>query len=178
MPIIGNMLKTSSNKSAHNAVLERVLCCSTDDNEVSFVTEDVIKSGKYKTIITSVHGSRTEKGKEAVDIVYDFIDASGSVVTAKERHVVDGYIFERLYTYWIKSGLLPNGSTISDLVGICEELDVTYIRKGGLGSLQNRQPYTGSINGQTSTKGSFSTEKAEEMSDDDTEFDVFLTDDD
>ena len=130
----------TKNRPDKTNVMDRALKRSTVQTTVPFITQDTVPAGKYVTRITSVSDSKTTAGKDAIDITYELVDSSGKAVVAKERHPADGYLFQKLVDHWIDCQLIPDGANPSDLVGIEEEAEVTYVYEGALGNLQNRRP--------------------------------------
>lgn len=132
-----NKNKTNNERSVLNTVIHR----TTAQKDVPFVKEDVVPAGRYRAEIVGVFDARTEKGKEAIDVVYSLANADGFSVRAKERYVMGGYRLEQLCEHWLTSGLLTEGTTYGDILGIVESVTVSYARKDALGTLQDRRPW-------------------------------------
>ena len=130
----------TKNRPTKTNVMDRALKRSTVQTTVPFITQDTVPAGRYLARITAVSDSKTTAGKAAFDLTYELVDANGKAVVAKERHPADGYLFQKLVDHWIDCQLIPDGANPSDLVGIEEEAEVTYVYEGALGNLQNRRP--------------------------------------
>lgn len=140
MPIMNTRKPNTNKKTATSSVLDRVLSHSQTNEEIPYIVEDVLPAGRYCIKIIAVHETKTEKGKVAVDVVYRVTDAKEKVVKVKERYAVESYSFEKFVDYLFDAGLLSGEPTIAQLVGICEEAEATYERKGKIGRFKNRRP--------------------------------------
>ena len=133
-----NSRKTAS--VAQDSVLNTRIRRSAAQKSVPFITEDRIPEGLYNTKVVGVYEATNSKGKEAIDIVYDFVDAAGTRRQAKERLNLESFTLENLVEHWVDVGQLDEESTYSDIAGLCESVKVIYKRPGGLGTLQERKP--------------------------------------
>lgn len=122
------------------SILNRTLTRSKVQTQAPFLKEKVVPAGTYTATIVSVSESVTQGGDEAIDVAYKLLDTNGRTFEAKERLVWDSHPYNLLVNHLIDTGLLIEGAAISDVVGICEEVTVSYPYKGAFGSFQNRQP--------------------------------------
>lgn len=163
MSIAGNNAKRPL--GAGRSVLNKVIRRSAITKDTPFVTEEVIPAGTYHTVVSAVMEAKTQKKKDAIDVVYTFSNDEGVAVIAKERFVLDGFRWEELVDHYFDCDLLTGDCVIADIKGIEEYVTVTYPRKGALGTLRNRQPCKNK---------SVSAPPAMAVIDDDSEFDDFL----
>ena len=140
MPISTDRLKHQAKKSTTNSVLSRKLVHSSKAAKVPFVKQSVVPAGTYTARITVVKEAQTTAGEDAIDIIYNFTNANGKVVAAKERFPIDGYVLTKLTTHWFNNSLLPDDATYSDIVSIEETVDISYVNPSSLGNLHNRRP--------------------------------------
>ena len=180
------MNSRTKNRPAKTNVMDRALKRSTIQATVPFITQDAVPAGKYVTRITAVSNSKTTAGKDAYDLTYELVDANGKAVVAKERHPADGYLFQKLVDHWIDCQFISDGANPSDLVGIEEEAEVTYVYAGALGNLQKRKPCKHAASKSAPPKKASSPpvedvdegESEEDLEEDLDEFDDFLEEDD
>lgn len=185
MPISTDRLKHQAKKSTNNSVLSRKLVHSSNAAKVPFVKQSVIPAGTYTARITVVKEAQTTAGEDAIDIVYDLTNNKGKVVTVKERFPIDGYLLGKLIDHWYDNQLLPDDATYSDIVGIEETVDISFVNPSSLGSLQNRRPVNHANKAASPNKTSLPPvknvdegESEEDMEEDWDEFDDFLEDED
>ena len=186
MPISTDRLKHQAKKSTTNSVLSRKLVHSSKASKIPFVKQSVVPAGTYVARVTAVKEAKTTAGDDAIDIIYNFTNANGKVVAAKERFPIDGYVLTKLTTHWFNNSLLPDDATYADIVGIEETVDISFVNPSSLGSLKNRRPTNHASKAAPSKKSSTplvndtdEDELEEEQEEDlDDEFDDWLTDDD
>ena len=122
------------------SVLNRTLMRSNDKKQVPFLNQKKVPAGDYQATIVSVSDAVTNGGDEAIDIVYELLDEAGRTFEVKERMAFDGYPFRMFVDHLFDAGLLREGASSSEMVGICEEVTVAYPYKGAIGNFQNRRP--------------------------------------
>lgn len=186
MPINSDRLKHQAKKSTTNSVLSRKLVHSNKAAKIPFIKQSVVPAGTYVARVTAVKEAKTTAGEDAIDIIYNFTNANGKVVAAKERFPIDGYVLTKLTTHWFNNSLLPDDATYADIVGIEETVDISYVNPTALGNLQNRKPCKRTANKAAPSKKTSAppvedvdeSESEEDMEEDWDEFDDFLEDED
>lgn len=107
---------------------------------VPMLTSKIAPAGTYASRIAAVTASKIENSSaDAVDITYELTDSSGKVVQGRLRYEIGGYHFDRLGDALIAAGL-PDGSPITEAVGICEELEIVYPQRTSLAKIKARRP--------------------------------------
>lgn len=181
MPITSDRLKHQAKKSTTNSVLNRKLVHRTSTAKTPFIKQSVVPPGTYVARITAVKDAQSAANEDAIDIIYELTNTKGKVVTAKERYPIEGYLLEKLIVHWFDSQLLPADATYSDIVGIEEQVDITYVHARALGNLKNRRPCN-QVASKTPRPKAHPVEDdvdEEELEDDsDDQFDDFLEDED
>ena len=138
MSLMNNRAKNRpTNKTS---IMGRKLVHRTNSAKVPFIKQSVVPAGTYIARVTAVKEAQTTAGDDAIDIVYELTSTKGTVVTAKERYPVDGYVLEKLIAHWFDNNLLPEDATYADIVGIEETVDISFVNPKALGSVANRRP--------------------------------------
>lgn len=138
MPVLSSR-KTALNK-APASVSDIIVRRSQQRNKkVPMLKADKVPAGTYHSVILAVIDAVSEDDKPMADVIYRFTSSSGKVIEAKIRYPIVGYHIERLIDALIDAGL-PEGSPLTDAVGIEEDVVVVYPQEGALGKIKNRRP--------------------------------------
>lgn len=140
MPAKKTMLKSPQKKSSNASILNTKIYRSKTPKSIPFITEKLLPAGRYISKVIAVHEATSNSGDAAIDLCYEFTDSNGVVVEAKERCVVGSYRHEILGEALLDAGL-PEGATLADAVGLCEDVYISFPRKGALGIIQKRSPH-------------------------------------
>lgn len=149
------------------------------------LTERVVPAGTYHSTVIAVNDARNDEGNPMADVTYSFADAGGKSREARVRYPIAGYHIEKLIDALIDAGL-PEGASLTDAVGLEEEVTIVYPYDGALGKISNRRPADQTaptamqkpVSKQASAKKrkllAEDEEDEEILEDDDAEFDDFL----
>lgn len=162
--------KTRKNDTKKHASIDDIIITRKVKTErVPLLTSSNVPAGRYDSRVDSIATSKTDKGKPAVDVVYEFTDASGTRYKAKVRYELDSYFYEKFTNAMLDAGL-PNGGSLSQAIGITEKLEVTYAYEGALGKLVNRRPASAAKPANTRSPAA----SIDDDDDEDTDFDDFV----
>ena len=132
---LSSRIKKNSASNINNVMIRR----TAPQSAVPMLTQKIAPAGWYTSKIVAVDTAKTESLDDAVDIVYELTDDDGKVVQGRLRYAVDGYHFGKLCDALVDAGV-PDGSPIMDAVGVEEELEIVYLRRGDLAKIKNRRP--------------------------------------
>lgn len=176
MPAKKTMLKSPHKKSSNASILNTRIYRSKTQKNIPFITEKLLPAGKYIAKVIAVHEAISNSGDEAIDLCYEFTDSNDVVVEAKERCVIGSYHYERLGEALLDAGL-PEGATLADAVGLCEDVYISFPRKGALGIIQQRSPHKSTAVPFSSAVPSVGETDDDSVATDDTEIDAEFEDD-
>lgn len=98
-----------------------------------------IPPGAYRSTITGITAVTTAAGDEAVEVIYDLVDADGRKLQMREVIPVESRAFERFSDALIAAGLEEDDDLL-DAVGIVEDVELVYPDPKGLGHFGQRTP--------------------------------------
>lgn len=129
-----NVMKTP--ESVANIIVRR---SQQGKKRVPMLTETVVPAGTYHSVVVAVEDAHSDEGKPMVDVTYRFTDARGKETEARMRYPITGYHLEKVIDAWLDAGL-PEGSHLTDAVGLEEEVVIVYPQQGALGKIKSRRP--------------------------------------
>lgn len=128
--------KTTTPTSVSDVIVRRSLNLKL---KAPMMTANVIPAGTYRSTVVSVEDAVSEEGKAMADVTYRFMGVDGKTVDARVRYPIVGYHIGKLMDALISAGL-PEGASLTDAVGIEEEVTVVYPHEGALGKIKSRCP--------------------------------------
>ncbi len=138
MPLL-NTKKIPTKKSPASVADIIVRRSQRQQKAIPMLTADKVPAGTYHSVILAVKDAVSDEGKPMADVIYRFTGPNGKAVDAKIRYPVVGYHIERLIDALIDAGL-PEGSPLTDAVGVEEDVTVVYPQEGALGKIKTRSP--------------------------------------
>ena len=142
---------------------------------VPMLTAKIAPAGVYASKIVAVTASKIDTtNADAVDVTYELTGTDGKIVQGRVRYEVGGYHLDKLLDALAEAGV-PEGSSITEAVGIEEQLEIVYPQRGSLAKIKSRRPMTETV----APKKPAAKPKAPTVdTDEDEEYDDFLDEDD
>ena len=163
--------------SAKPSAVERTVKRTAKASNYAFAKPGVVPPGEYRSKIVGMEETMTRAGEEAVDVLYELTDSSGKQYHIRARYPTDGYYFDKLCDALLNAGL-PDGSKLSDGIGIEEEVTLDYPDGGRIGNFVDRRPVNSAATGRKSAGSNSRVVEDVDEDDEDTELENFLQEDD
>lgn len=107
---------------------------------VPMLSQQVAPAGTYASRIAAVTASKIAgNNADAVDVIYELTGDDGKVVSGRVRYKIGGYHLEQFLEAMGKAGV-PDGSPITDVIGVEEEIEIIYPWSGALAKIMSRRP--------------------------------------
>ena len=140
MPALTNKKNSLSTKKPPASVADIVVRRSMQtQKKAPMLASDIVAAGAYHSRIIAVEDARSDEGKLMADVTYRLTNADGKSADARIRYPVPGFHLDRLMDALVEAGL-PEESSLTDAVGIEEEVIVTFPHDGALGKIKSRRP--------------------------------------
>lgn len=133
-----NTKKTNTPTSVSDIIARR---SKQPQKKAPMVTAEIVPAGTYHSVVLAVEDACSAEGKPMADVTYRFTNAGGETTEARIRYPVAGYHIQRLVDALIDAGL-PEGASLTDAVGLEEEVTITFPHEGALGKIKSRRPAT------------------------------------
>ena len=109
-------------------------------SDYKFPVEKNVPAGYYLSEIKGIEYMTNHKGRECLDVHYEFFPANGPSHFVLQRYPMGSFSLEKLHRAMGEAGL-PNGAPMEDAIGILEKVRFVYDYDSGYGSIVERVPY-------------------------------------
>ena len=101
---------------------------------------DEVPPAVYSCRLDFVEPSMTRAGKKAVDCCYSLINRAGELLFMRQRYPKDSIHYQELVHALCAAGA-PPGKSITEAVGVVENVKIGYLDYSDIGSILDRIPY-------------------------------------
>lgn len=138
MPIVKNGLKSTktlpkcSSAFAMNTSISDIIADVYD-----FPYSCTVPLGDYTATINDILDTKTHKGKQAIDVLYDLKDSDDNVYNIRLRYPIKSNPIMALTKRWVAEGLVKE--YLSEAVNATENITITYKDEDSIGEITTRQ---------------------------------------
>lgn len=138
MPIVKNGLKSTKTLPKCSSAFAMNTSISDIINDVyDFPYSYTVPLGDYTATIKNIVDSETQKGKPAIDVLYDLKDSDENVYNIRLRYPIKSNPIMALTKRWVAEGLVKE--YLSEAVNATENITITYKTEDSIGEITTRQ---------------------------------------